>query len=118
MKVLAKQSFYGIDVLLVCKMVDGKIVDVIDSFTAKRIESGSMIEARPTFTGHTGLAFLQSALQAAWDQGLRPEGFKDNTAANDARFAAVDNHLQDMRALVFRKPVTIPNFLKPEGQGQ
>lgn len=116
MKVLANRTFFGIDVLLVDRMIDGEIRSVVDSMTAKTVEPGTFDPIPPTITGQSGIAFLKSALQAAWDQGLRPEGCKDGTAETNARAAAVDNHLQDMRRMVFGETVVIPPFIKPTGR--
>lgn len=43
--------------------------------------------------------FLQVMLDEAWSQGMRPRAFKDHTN----ELAAVSSHLEDMRALVFKK---------------
>lgn len=40
-------------------------------------------------------AFLQAALEAAWEMGLRPKSFADHTN----ELTAVRYHLEDMRAL-------------------
>lgn len=39
--------------------------------------------------------FLQAALEQAWEIGLRPKGFADNSS----ELAAVRYHLEDMRTL-------------------
>lgn len=41
--------------------------------------------------------FLRAALNAAWEIGMRPDGFNDTRES----MAATNHHLQDMRALVF-----------------
>lgn len=46
--------------------------------------------------------FLQAALDAAWELGLRPKGFAD--VANE--IAAVRYHLEDMRKLAKLAPLT------------
>lgn len=48
--------------------------------------------------GDPGVQFLQAALDHAWEIGLRPRGFLD--VPNQV--AAMRNHLNDMRALVFK----------------
>lgn len=55
-------------------------------------------EADAKFNVRKGLvdSFLQSALDAAWAQGLRPTGAPDPTN----ELAAVRDHLEDMRLLV------------------
>lgn len=49
-----------------------------------------------------GSDFLRSALNAAWEAGLRPDGFDDTRES----MKATNAHLQDMRALVFAKAGT------------
>lgn len=44
--------------------------------------------------------FLQAALDAAWERGLRPTGFKDHTN----ELTAVRYHLEDMRTLAKLPP--------------
>ncbi len=46
-----------------------------------------------------GEEFLRAMLNAAWDIGLRPDGFNDTREG----MAAKDQHLQDMRAITFGK---------------
>ncbi len=51
------------------------------------------------YRDHSVQAFLQSALDAAWEQGLRPTGHHDHTN----ELAAVRAHLDDMRTIVGTK---------------
>ncbi len=44
--------------------------------------------------------FLQAAMDAGWEMGLRPAAAKDHTNEQ----AAVRYHLEDMRALALKKP--------------
>jgi len=44
-------------------------------------------------------SFLQAALDAAWELGMRPAGFNDTRES----MAATKAHLEDMRALAFHK---------------
>lgn len=54
----------------------------------------------PTFqAGPDGEAFLRAALNCAWEQGLRPDGFEDTRES----MRATNAHLEDMRALAFHK---------------
>jgi hypothetical protein len=46
-----------------------------------------------------GEQFLRACLNAAWEIGLRPDGYNDTRES----MKATDAHLQDMRALVFGK---------------
>lgn len=43
--------------------------------------------------------FLRAALNAAWELGLRPDGFEDTRES----MKATSRHLEDMRSLVFQK---------------
>lgn len=47
-----------------------------------------------------GTNFLQSVMDAAWEAGIRPSGYKDT----ERSITAMDAHLQDMRRLVFETP--------------
>lgn len=47
--------------------------------------------------------FLQAALDAAWERGMRPTGFKD--FSNE--LSAVRYHLEDMRKLAFGLHLTV-----------
>jgi hypothetical protein len=42
--------------------------------------------------------FLQAVLEAAWQGGLRPRGFKDTTD----QVAALQDHLKDMRRIALK----------------
>lgn len=56
----------------------------------------------PTFSSEEtreGEAFLRAALNAAWDAGLRPDGYLDTRES----MKATNAHLQDMRVLAFHK---------------
>jgi len=65
----------------------------------KQIGDGEIVE-HPTFTGTSGVEFLQAALDHAWALGMRPKNWRLETTE---QVAAMDAHLQDMRRLVFRK---------------
>ncbi|RUV65834.1 hypothetical protein EOA64_00380 [Mesorhizobium sp. M1A.F.Ca.IN.022.02.1.1] len=56
----------------------------------------------PTFSAdetQEGEAFLRAVLNAAWDAGLRPDGYLDTRES----MGATNAHLQDMRAIAFHK---------------
>lgn len=55
----------------------------------------------PTVRSHQddGNSFLRAVLNAAWELGLRPDGFDDTRES----MAATKQHLEDMRALAFYK---------------
>lgn len=45
-------------------------------------------------------SFMQAVLDAAWELGLRPAGFKEH----ETELKATRYHLEDMRRLVFEEP--------------
>lgn len=61
----------------------------------------------PTFGPRHGHEFLQAALEHAWEIGLRPKNWRLETTE---QVAAITNHLDDMRALVFGAKIEIPDF--------
>lgn len=70
-------------------------------------------KAEPALTGNyfgddSAKEFLQAALDAAWDLGLRPSGFADH----GRELSAVRDHLHDMRALVYADGSTIAEAAK------
>jgi hypothetical protein len=78
--------------------------DNIVRLTFEPFERYSYI-SEPTVRDHGGflqdgnVSFLRAALNAAWDLGLRPDGFLDVRESMKATTA----HLEDMRALAFHK---------------
>jgi hypothetical protein len=52
-----------------------------------------------TIGAQYGEEFLRACLNAAWDLGMRPDGFHDARES----MKATNAHLQDMRALAFGK---------------
>lgn len=60
------------------------------------VRTPRFMEWEPTFT-EDGQEFLQAALDAAWDAGLRPAGYLDTRESMKATQA----HLEDMRKLTF-----------------
>lgn len=103
--VLTNSSFYGRgrDVLLCMVDWQDRIVALVEpiQFERKPPEKLESIILPPTFSGPAGEEFLQSALEAAWKAGLRPKNWRLETTE---QVAAMDNHLQDMRRLVFNGP--------------
>lgn len=73
--------------------------DLIESEQATVQARGRNLE------GIGGTEFLQTVLNHAWEIGLRPVGFDDTTR----QVGAMENHLHDLRALIFRGDV------KPRG---
>lgn len=63
----------------------------------KQYDSRSLIEDKDVDLARDmdGRAFLQAMLDAAWELGLRPEGYENHT--NELK--AVRYHLEDMRTL-------------------
>jgi hypothetical protein len=77
---------------------------VVEPFIMRAFDD-SPINPEPTIRGQEGNEFLQAALEHAWEIGLRPKNWRVETTE---QVAAMTNHLQDMRALVFGKPPEIP----------
>lgn len=46
-------------------------------------------------------AFLQAAMDCAWEAGLRPAGYKAEADGLRGQLSATQDHLHDMRALVY-----------------
>ncbi|HEY2068250.1 MAG TPA: hypothetical protein VGG48_01750 [Rhizomicrobium sp.] len=82
-----------------------QLVEVTESFKDVP-EQNCLIEDAGTPDGSIR-QFLQAALDAAWDLGLRPQGFKDHTLET----AALRSHLDDMRTIVGTK-LEVPLLLK------
>jgi hypothetical protein len=106
--VLTNTTMYnrGRDVLLCMVDWQDRIVAIVEpvQFERKTAEELEAIMIPPTFSGSAGEEFLQSALEAAWKAGLRPKNWRLETTE---QVAAMGNHLQDMRRLVFaEKPAT------------
>lgn len=51
------------------------------------------------FMDDGGVPFLRAALNAAWEMGLRPDGFDDTRES----MKATNRHLEDMRSIAFGK---------------
>lgn len=99
----------GYDVLICTVDWQDRIVSVMDGpMVFKHGDFGTQM-IQPTLDGSAGLEFLQAALDAAWAAGMRPKNWRLETTE---QVAAMDNHLQDMRRLVFDQPAEIPNILK------
>jgi hypothetical protein len=69
----------------------------------RRFEFGHIAEhehgGAPVLAGADAEAFLRAAMNAAWELGLRPDGYLDTRES----MTATNAHLQDMRALAFHK---------------
>lgn len=70
--------------------------DVVQPFVLERIEPGVRFPF-PTAMGQDAEEFMRAMLNAAWEAGLRPDGFNDTRESMKATIA----HLQDMRAIAF-----------------
>lgn len=63
------------------------------------VEPNTIVDT-PSFTGtypDDVEDFLRSIMDAAWEMGIRPTGFKEQTDT----LTATKKHLEDMRSLVF-----------------
>jgi len=93
-----RQGVYsrGFDVFPYIKHADGSIL-VITSFEMMALPDGARAPDEPPV--YDGEGFLRAALNAAWEAGLRPDGFNDTREG----MAATKAHLADMRAIAFHK---------------
>lgn len=97
-KIYSQQVYYpeSRDVLIVDEAFDGRF-SVAAPLVMSEQHPNDLVET-PTIRGRQGLQFLQAAIDHAWGIGLRPTGATMETAAMQA-------HLQDLRALVFKGEV-------------
>lgn len=113
MGVFVNKTDYGrFSNVLVCLLdYQDNIIGVVPSFTIERNTADHFAQRfiDPTIDGPMATDFLQAALDAAWAAGLRPKNYRDE---RPEQVKAMDNHLQDMRALVFGGPVPLPDFIK------
>ena len=80
---------------------NGEVTGTIEPFTIKREPHNPATMLMPTLSGPMAAEFLQSALETAWEMGLRPKNWRLETPE---QIKAMDAHLQDMRRLVFGRP--------------
>jgi hypothetical protein len=59
-----------------------------------------------------GMSFLRAALNAAWEMGLRPDGYEDTRESLEA----ISSHLEDMRTLAFASAKVTAPQRKREGR--
>jgi len=90
----------GLDVYI------GRGGSIVTNLQFNELEEGATSE--PCMSGKDGEEFLRAALNAAWDLGLRPDGYLDVRES----MKATNSHLQDMRAIAFAKL----NVEKPDGR--
>jgi hypothetical protein len=77
---------------------DGSI-EALDCAVTKLIPEGHEL---PTFL-NLGPSEAQGLMDALWDAGLRPTEGSGSAGA----LAATQRHLEDMRVLVFQKPINV-----------
>lgn len=89
------------DLYVRCRAPDGTL-HAVTTMQTHATEPGLVYEpllseSREDVQDNTGdvSGFLQAALQAAWDLGMRPQGFADHKN----ELTAVRYHLEDMRTL-------------------
>lgn len=88
-------------------MSEGGKTEFVSNFTLETIEPARQAPAAMTsgFSQNPeAKAFLQAALDCAWEAGMRPAGWQDH----GREVSALRDHLHDMRALVYA------GELKPE----
>lgn len=74
--------------------IDGSMDYVVD-VTFKRVDMWVRADVKPLITGPAATSFLQEAMDAAYEAGLRP------SRAQDERHLKA--HLDDMRAIAFKQ---------------
>ena len=109
LKLLAQHNNWnrGVEVAIGSFNSAGDLSGVVQPFVIKAAEPNQLVS--PLIVGPLAQEFLQSALNAAWEMGMRPTNWRLETTE---QVAAMDNHLQDMRRLVFEHPRV---FVTPPG---
>lgn len=92
-KVLTRSDPFrgGTDILIT--KGDAHVTDIVF------VDDGNLVAREPTLSGEDGEMFLRACLNAAWEAGMRPDGYHDVRE----NMKATDKHLQDMRAIAFGK---------------
>lgn len=105
--VYSNRTIYGRGVDVLIGLVNGlnELVGVVEPFTIehKTPDHFAAMVPHPTITGWHGEKFLQAALDAAWEAGLRPTNWRDERPGEIRR---MEDHLADMRKMVFEPPKT------------
>lgn len=103
LKVLAHHQPWnrGYEVAIVTVNNEGDVIGTVEPLIVKTEPHDNRVPIVPSLAGPIAKEFLQSALEAAWEMGLRPKNWRIETTE---QVAAINNHLEDMRALVFAKP--------------
>ncbi len=68
-------------------------------FTLEPFDRHGIVTEPTVRSMEEGDSFLRAVLNAAWELGLRPDGFNDTRES----MAATNKHLEDMRTLAFYK---------------
>lgn len=107
----------GTDVLLAMVDYQDRIVATSTAVAMeyKPADELAQFHLAPTFSGPAGTEFLQAALDAAWRAGLRPKNWRLETTE---QVAAMRDHLNDMRRLVFDERQTLPPLPKSTDYSQ
>lgn len=99
-KAFSQQDFRrGVREVWVRKQEGERIITVESPIICVNPNPGEL--RQPLFTGPDTDAVLQALLDHAWELGLRPRGFFDTTN----QVAAMQAHMADLRALVFKGKV-------------
>jgi len=102
--VLTQRSHYGRHVEVLLCMTDhaGHITATVKPFVVEAMtdeQRNTLLES--TMSRGLAMDFLQSALDAAWAEGLRPTNYLDERPAEINRMEA---HIADLRRLLFSRP--------------
>lgn len=87
----------GLEIAIAEISPSGDVIATVDPLAIRR-QPDPTILSEPTLSGPMAAEFLQSALETAWEMGLRPKNWRDE---RPGEIKAMDDHLQDMRRLVF-----------------
>lgn len=90
---------YGRELRIARRREDGG-VDVLTNLTFVSVPPGHQgPEYQPVIPHRDADSFLRAIMNAAWEAGIRPDGFLDARESMKATTA----HLEDMRAIAFHK---------------
>jgi len=90
---------YGADFALPMAFTEPMAVGAFPPPREPFIASASRQRRDDNLPDPNGQDFLRAALNAAWELGMRPDGFDDTRESMKATAA----HLEDMRAIAFHK---------------
>jgi hypothetical protein len=88
----------GLEIAIAEISPSGDVIATVDPLAIRRQPPDPTMLLEPTLSGPMAAEFLQSALETAWEMGLRPKNWRLETPE---QIKAMGAHLEDMRRLVF-----------------